>query len=73
MKTCWFVVIFSSSAWWVDCEGKSYGPFEDQQSAEAAAVRLAAAMDDPERRSLVYAPDHLGTLHLVWSDPKPAR
>lgn len=71
MKTCWFVVIFSNETWWIDCEGKSYGPFEDQRAAEEDAVRLAEAFGDPSRRSLVYAPDELGTLRLLWSEAQP--
>ncbi|HEV7276310.1 MAG TPA: hypothetical protein VGN80_08485 [Devosiaceae bacterium] len=71
MKTCWFVVIFSNDAWWIDCEGKSYGPFEDQKAAEGNAVRLAETFGDAARRSLVYSPDHLGRLRLLWSEAKP--
>lgn len=73
MKTCWFVVIFSNDRWWIDCEGKPYGPFEDQRAAEDDAVRLAVTFGDPARRSLVYAPDKHGTLRLLWSEEKPAR
>lgn len=71
MRTCWFVVIFSNDSWWVDCEGKPYGPFEDQQAAEDNAVRLAETFGDAARRSLVYSPDQLGRLRLLWSEAKP--
>lgn len=67
MQTCWFVVIRTPSAWWVDCEGKAYGPFDTREAAAAEAVRLAEAFGDPERRSDVYVPDETGRLQLVWS------
>lgn len=67
MKTCWFVVIRTPAAWWVDCEGKAYGPFETRDEAASEAVHLAGAFGDPARRSDVYVPDDAGKLQLVWS------
>jgi hypothetical protein len=69
MKSCWFVVIRTPSAWWVDCEGKAYGPFVTREEASENAVRLAQAYGDPGRRSDVYVPDDADKLHLVWSAP----
>jgi len=72
MKSCWFVVIRTPSAWWVDCEGKAYGPFETRDEAADNAVRLAQAFGDPGRRSDVYVPDAEQKLILVWSGmPQP--
>lgn len=71
MKSCWFVVIRTPSAWWVDCEGKAYGPFGSRQEAADNAVRLAEAYGDPARRSDVYVPDEDEKLRLVWSSPPP--
>lgn len=70
MKTCWFVVIHTPSAWWVDCEGKAYGPFSTREEAAADAVRLAEAFGDPARRSDVYVPDDDHKLKLVWSSSR---
>jgi hypothetical protein len=67
MQTCWFVVIRTPSAWWVDCEGKAYGPFGTRQEAAENAVHLAQAFGDPKRRSDVYVPDEHEKLQLVWS------
>ena len=72
MKTCWFVVIRTPSAWWVDCEGKAYGPFSTREEAAEDAVRLAQAFGDPARRSDVYVPDDDSKLKLVWSSPPKA-
>lgn len=67
MKTCWFIVIRTPSAWWVDCEGKAYGPFSSRKEAAENAVQLAKAFGDPGRRSDVYIPDDDGMQVLAWS------
>jgi hypothetical protein len=72
MKSCWFVVIQTPSAWWVDCEGKAYGPFDTREAAADEAIRLAQAFGDPARRSDVYVPDDSNKLRLVWSEPPRA-
>ena len=73
MITCWFVVIHSRDNWWVDCEGKSYGPFGTCEEAQQEATRLAEVFGDPARRCLVFAPDAEGRPQLVWTgkDPPP--
>jgi len=72
MKSCWFVVIRTPSAWWVDCEGKAYGPFETREEAADNAVHLAQAFGDPGRRSDVFVPDDDEKLQMVWSGmPQP--
>lgn len=67
MKTCWFIVIESLGAWWVDCEGKAYGPFASGDEARAEARRIAMTYGDAGRLSQVYAADEHGTQRLVWS------
>jgi len=73
MKSCWFIVIRTPAAWWVDCEGKAYGPFETREAAADDAVRLAQVFGDPKRRSDVYVPDDANQLKLVWSGQPMAR
>jgi hypothetical protein len=73
MKTCWFIVIESQGSWWVDCEGKAYGPVPTREQAVAEARKLVRIFGDPERRSDLWAPDDTGKLVLVWSgDPAAA-
>lgn len=72
MKTCWFIVIESMGAWWVDCEGKAYGPFDSRTEAEGEAKRIALAYGDETRRSQVYAAGENGSHRLIWSGPIPA-
>ncbi|MFY8032704.1 MAG: hypothetical protein ACOVO5_12800 [Devosia sp.] len=73
MKTCWFIVIRTPSAWWVDCEGKAYGPFGTREDAASNAIRLAQTFGDAQRRSDVYVPDAEEKLTLVWSGAAPRR
>ncbi|HEY0920954.1 hypothetical protein [Devosia sp.] len=71
MRTCWFVVIESVGRWWVDCEGKTYGPFDREQEARAGAVRIAQAYGDPDRQSVVYAPEASRHHAPIWTGPAP--
>ena len=71
MKTCWFIVIESMGSWWVDCEGKSYGPFETRDDAQGEARRIAITYGDEGRRSEVFVPTDDGSHRLVWKGPVP--
>lgn len=69
MITCWFIVIESMGSWWVDCEGKSYGPFETREAAQGEAKRIALTYGDSKRRSQVYSAESDGTHQLIWTAP----
>jgi hypothetical protein len=71
MKTRWFVVIESRGSWWVDCEGRSYGPVASKQEAAVAARRLANVFDDPRRQSEIWVPDAGGKPQRIWLGPLP--
>ena len=71
MKTCWFIVIHSMGDWWVDCEGKAYGPFESREDAEKEARYIAQTYGDENRRSQVFAAEDDGEHRLIWSGPVP--
>jgi hypothetical protein len=73
MKTCWFVVIESQGAWWVDCEGRAFGPLASKAEAQDYAHKLVGTHGDPARRSDIWVPDADGRLRLTWSGPEPAR
>jgi hypothetical protein len=73
MKTCWFIVIESMGRWWVDCEGKAYGPFESQKEAALEAKRIAVTYGDSTRRSDIFAAAPDGTHQLIWSGADPVR
>lgn len=69
MQTCWFIVIESMGQWWVDCEGKAYGPFATPDEARIEAVRIAIAYGDESRRSEVFIADPDGTPRRIWAAP----
>ncbi|WP_055048851.1 hypothetical protein [Devosia sp. A16] len=71
MKTCWFIVIESMGSWWVDCEGKAYGPFSSREEAQSEARRIAITYGDGQRRSEVFAPTDHGSHRLIWKGPVP--
>lgn len=70
MVTCWFIVIESMGSWWVDCEGKSYGPFETRDDAQGEARRIAITYGDERRRSQVFSAELDGTHRLIWTAPE---
>jgi hypothetical protein len=69
MRTCWFIVIESVGQWWVDCEGKAYGPFETQDEAKIEAVRIAITYGDRDRRSEVFVANADGAPRRIWAAP----
>ena len=56
MSTSWFIVVFSNEQWWVDHEGKPYGPYASIDEAREGAVRLARFIGDDIEWE-VFAPD----------------
>lgn len=66
MLTRWFLVVKSVNQWWVDCEGKSFGPFMSIKDATSSAVRYAEIFTDDSRQSQVWAPAEDGRMRRVW-------
>jgi hypothetical protein len=71
MATCWFIVIESTGRWWVDCEGRAYGPLDSEDEAIRYARKIADIYGDPARQSQVWVPRRGGRPVLVWSGKKP--
>jgi hypothetical protein len=69
MQSCWFIVIESMGQWWVDCEGKAYGPFASRDEAQIEAVRIAITYGDRSRRSEVFVSEPDGTHRRIWAAP----
>jgi hypothetical protein len=44
VSSSWFIVVFSNGQWWVDHEGKPYGPYASAAEAKDGAVRLARSI-----------------------------
>ena len=55
LSSSWFIVVFSNGQWWVDHEGKPYGPYASAAEARDGAVRLARSIGG-ERNWEVFAP-----------------
>ena len=66
LKTRWFLVIKSVDNWWVDLEGRSFGPFSSADAARDSAISYAQIFYDSERCSQVFVPDNTGRLQIVW-------
>jgi hypothetical protein len=64
--SCWYVVIESRGKYWVDCEGRALGPYDEIADATDGAVRLAEMFGDPARQLLVMVPDGLGHFDVAW-------
>ena len=65
MISCWYIVIKSCNFWWVDCEGKAYGPFNTASDARLEAAHIAKVFGDPTRQIRIYAPNEDGRLELM--------
>jgi hypothetical protein len=67
MKTCWFTVIESRGRWWIDCEGKAYGPMPNREEAAHFARLVAETYGPADREAMVWVPDEKGRHRLFWS------
>lgn len=74
MQTCWFIVIEVKGEWFVDCEGKTYGPFPNKDEAIIDGTRLARTFGETDRQSQLWVKDEAGSRpRRVWEGPLPAR
>ena len=66
IPTAIYIVIESRGGWYVDFEGKSYGPFADTEAAAIEAGDLAKFSAHAGRRSQVQVPDSKGRYRVAW-------
>lgn len=64
--TAIYIVIESRGGWYVDFEGKAYGPFDSQDTAAIEAGDLAKFSAHAGRRSQVQIPDGSGKYRIAW-------
>ena len=64
--SCVYLVLQIGGQWWIDREGKSCGPCQTKDEAEASAFHLLELFGDPERRAEVWSPDDDGKMRLIW-------
>ena len=65
-STCHYLVVLIDGSWWVDCEGKPFGPIISKEEAIASCVHLIELFSDPQRPADIWAPDETGRSKLVW-------
>lgn len=65
--TAIYIVFQSLNRWWVDFEGKAYGPFNDPEDARKSGIEIARIFGDETRmREVVVMRDGRGH-DVVWS------
>lgn len=67
MPKALYLVIRSQDNWWVDFEGKPYGPFTSRENAALEARSLARFQSHSGRECEVLVPDADGKYWVIWS------
>jgi hypothetical protein len=65
-SSCLYLVLQARGHWWVEREGKSFGPCADKDEAIDSAFKIIQLFGDPARSAEVWAPDEDGKMQLVW-------
>jgi hypothetical protein len=73
MRTTWYIVIYSQDGWWIDYEGKPYGPFASEAEAVAEAPDFINLMGNPDHRNELYVRGDDGRYKMVWSSGDPSQ
>jgi hypothetical protein len=65
-----YIVLHSRHRWWVDFEGRAFGPFTSKEIARTEAISMARFMGSTGRQTEVRVPDETGRWWMEWeSDP----
>jgi hypothetical protein len=65
-----YIVLHSREKWWVDFEGRAFGPFSSKNTATMEAISLARFIAHTGRQAEVRAPDGSGRFPVEWeSEP----
>ena len=64
--TCHYIVVRIGEAWWVDVEGKPFGPWESRDHAVSASKKLIEAFADDTRPADIWAPADDDRMERVW-------
>ena len=73
MSTCLYLVIKVRDSWYVDCEGKPYGPCPTKDEAIHGAHELVRVFGDPERNAEIWVPNEGGKMCLEWKSSTASR
>src|SRR5690606_18928239 len=61
-----YIVLFSRGKWWVDFEGRAFGPFSSKNTATMEAISLARFVAHTGKVAEVRAPDGNGHFPVEW-------
>lgn len=67
MAKALYLVLLSQNNWWVDLEGKAFGPFTSRENAALEARSMARFQAHSGRESEVLVPDAAGKYWVIWS------
>ncbi|HHY49757.1 MAG TPA: hypothetical protein GYA10_08430 [Alphaproteobacteria bacterium] len=70
MAKALYVVILSQEKWWVDFEGKAYGPYKSMDEAADEGRQLARFAAHAGRPSEVLVPNERGRYVVIWDSEK---
>lgn len=62
-----YIVLLSLGRWWVDFEGKPFGPFTDKEEARRSAIEIARVFGDEDRERQVVVVREGGGFDIVWT------
>jgi hypothetical protein len=68
-----YLVLQSRQKWWVDFEGRTFGPFTSRELAVREATTMARFSADTGRPSQVRAQDDTGKMQVEWLSTDPRR
>lgn len=61
-----YIVLLSREKWWVEFEGKSFGPYTSKNTATLEAISLARFTAHTGRTTEVRVPDGTGRFPVEW-------
>ncbi|RUT32961.1 hypothetical protein EMQ25_07480 [Arsenicitalea aurantiaca] len=70
MAKALYIVLQSRGQWWIDLEGRAFGPFANREAARREAIDLAKFLSHTGRSSEVMVPDEEGAYRLVWESAR---
>lgn len=67
MARALYVVIFSREKWWIDLEGRAFGPYESREQATEEGRQMARFASHSGQICELLRPDERGRYQVVWT------
>jgi len=68
-----YLIVYALQNWWIDIDGRSFGPFFDKETAMLDAIEMARKFGDPGVQIELWAPDEGGRNRVMWKGYRAAR